>query len=266
MKLDGKVVVVTGGGSGIGRELVLALLKRGAKVAALDLNMESLKETADIAKAGDKLALFEGNIADRNAVNALPARIEAALGPVDGVINNAGVIQPFVTFSDLEMEVIDRLVNVNLLGPINMIKAFLPGLEARPEAHLVNVASMGGFLPFPKQSMYSATKAGVKLLTEAIYQEHVGTGLKVSCVMPGAVNTNISKNSGLDMPAPDDPEAAASRTTSAPDAAKIILDGMEADKLHIFVGSDAKMLWRLVRIAPAWAVRFIQKQMAKMGM
>ncbi len=265
MKLHDKVVVVTGGGSGIGRELVFGLLKRGARVAALDLNMETLKETAEIAKAGDRLALFEGNIADRAAVMALPEKIEAALGPVDAVINNAGVIQPFVPFSELEIEVIDRVVDVNLVGPINMIKAFLPGLKTRPEAHLVNVASMGGFLPFPKQSMYSATKAGVKALTEALYQEHQGTSLSVSCVMPGAVQTNITENSGIDRP-PGDPEAAASRTLPAPEAARIILDGVEADRLHILVGSDARMLWRLVRIAPAWALRFIQKQMAKAGM
>lgn len=265
MKLDGKLVVVTGGGSGIGRELVLALLRRGARVAAIDLNMDSLSETAEIAAAGEDLGLFEGNIADRDGVFALPAKIEAQMGPVDGVINNAGVIQPFVDFADLEMEVIDRMVNINLVGPINMMKAFLPGLQSRSEAHLVNVTSMGGFIPFPGQSMYSASKAAVKLLTEAIYQESQGSNLRVSCVMPGAVNTNISKNSGVEMSAGGDPEAAAARTLPAPDAAKIILDGMEADKLHILVGSDAKMLFRLVRLAPAWAIRFIQKQMSKMG-
>lgn len=265
MKLSGKLVVVTGGGSGIGRELVLALLARGARVAAVDLNMETLAETAEIAQAGDKLGLYEGNIADRAGCFALPAKIEADMGPVDGLINNAGVIQPFVNFDALEMEVIDRMVNINLLGPINMTKAFLPMLMSRPEGHLVNVASMGGFLPFPGQSMYSASKAAVKLMTEAIYQEMQGKSLLVSVVMPGAVNTNISTNSGIEMPGGGaDAEAAANRTTSAPDAAKIILDGVEKGDLHIFVGGDAKMLWRLVRLAPAWAIRFIEKQMGKL--
>lgn len=267
MKLSGKVVVVTGGGSGIGRELVLGLLTRGARVAALDIHMDALEETARIANAGDRLSLHEGNIADRAAVMALPAAIEARHGPVDGLINNAGVIQPFVDFNDLDMAVIDRMVDVNLGGPINMTKAFLPGLMSRPEAHLVNVASMGGFIPFPGQTMYSASKAAVKLMTEGIYSELMNTKVDVSVVMPGAVNTNISVNSGVDTPGGDmDPEEAAKRATPAPDAARIILDGMEAGKLHILVGSDAKMLWRLVRLAPVWAIGFIQKQMAKMGL
>ncbi|MBV7408392.1 SDR family oxidoreductase [Maritimibacter sp. DP1N21-5] len=263
MELSGKTVVVTGAGSGIGRELALACLARGAKVAAVDLRMEGLAETAKIAGAGDRLSLHEANIADREAVLALPAAIEARLGPVDVLINNAGIIQPFVDFADLEMEVIDRLIAVNLSGPINMTKAFLPGLLSRPEAHLVNVASMGGFIPFPGQTMYSATKAAVKLMTEGIYAETVDTTLGVSVVMPGAVNTNIAGNSGIEMRGSAD--ASSAQMTSAPDAAKIILDGIEAGKLHILVGSDAKMLFRLVRLAPAWAIRFIQRQMAKMG-
>lgn len=265
MNINGKVVVITGGGSGIGRELVLACLKKGARVAAIDLHMDALEETAQIAGAGDKLSLHDCNIADREKVNTLPEAIVAAHGQVDVLINNAGIIQPFVDFNDLEIEVIDRLVAVNLNGPINMTKAFLPMLLARPEAHLANVASMGGFIPFPGQTMYSATKAAVKLMTEGIYAETVDTNLGVSVVMPGAVNTNISKNSDIDMPTGADADAGSNKMTSAPDAARIILEGIEAKKLHILVGSDAKMLFRLVRLAPAWAIRFIQKQMAKMG-
>lgn len=263
MKLKGKVVVVTGGGSGIGRALVLALLKRGARVAAVDLRMESLTETAEIAQAGERLSLHAADIADRAAVLALPAEAEAAHGAVDAIINNAGVIQPFVEFNDLDFDVIDRMVNVNLLGAINMNKAFLPVLLARPEAHLVNIASMGGFLPFPGQTMYSASKAGVKLLTEGLYSELMNTKVGVSVVLPGAVNTNIMVNSGI--AARGSADAASAKMTSAQDAAQIILDGIEAGRLHILVGSDAKMLFRLVRLAPAWAIRFINKQMAKMA-
>lgn len=165
-------------------------------------------------------------------------------------------------FNDLGFDVIDRVMDVNLMGPINMTKAFLPHLIARPEAHLTNVASMGGFIPFPGQTMYSATKAGVKLLTEGIYAELMNTNVGVSVVMPGAVNTHIAENSGVVVSAGAD--ASNAKMTSAPDAARIILDGMEAGRLHILVGSDAKMLWRLVRLAPTWAIGFIQKQMSKM--
>lgn len=264
MDFAGKTIVVTGGGSGIGRALVQAFLDAGARVAAVDLSPEGLAETAQHMNAGDRLALFEANITDRDRITALVGDIETALGPVDVLVNNAGVIQPFVDFNDLSFEVIDRMVSVNLMGPINMTKVFLPHLMARPEAYLVNVASMGGFIPFPGQTMYSASKAALKLMTEGIYAETLGTSLRVSVVMPGAVDTNIMKNSGISQ-ANTSAEAAGGQALPAPEAAKAILDGMAAGKLHILVGKDSKMLFKLVRLMPARAIRFIQKQMKKMG-
>ncbi|MBJ3785997.1 SDR family NAD(P)-dependent oxidoreductase [Devosia sediminis] len=263
MKLDEKTVVVTGGGSGIGRELVLALLAKGARVAAVDLRQEGLNETAALARAGDRLSLHIADISDRDAVLALPAAIAARHGAVDGLINNAGIIQPFVHFSELDFAAIDRMVAINLMGTINMTKAFLPALKARPEAHLANVASMGGFMPFPGQSMYGAAKAGVKLLTEALYAELAETKVGVSVVMPGAIRTQIMANSGIgDRAMAESPEAA-SRTLPAPEAARIILAGIEANRLHILVGKDANMLFKLWRLMPEKSIRFIQKQMAR---
>lgn len=263
MKLEGKTIVVTGAGSGIGRELVLALLGKGARVAAVDLRKEGLEETAALAKAGERLSLQTADISARDAVLALPAAIAAQIGPVDGLINNAGIIQPFVHFEALDFAVIDRMVSINLMGLINMTKAFLPVLKARPEAHLANVASMGGFMPFPGQSMYGAAKAGVKLLTEALYAELAETRVGVSVVMPGAVRTQIMANSGIgDRAMADNPEAA-NRTLPAPEAARIILEGIEANRLHILVGKDANMLWKLWRLMPTRSIRFIQKQMSK---
>ncbi len=262
MKLSSKTIVITGGGSGIGRALTLAALSRGARVAAVDLRAEGLKETAALANAGDRLSTHVADITDRAAVAALPDAVAKAHGGIDGLINNAGVIQPFVPVSDLTLDQIDRLMTINLTGPINVTKAFLPVLLARPEAHIANVSSMGGFIPFPGQTIYSAAKAAVKLLTEGLYAELLDTNVGVSVIMPGAVATNISVNSGVDMGAMGATDSkAASRALPAENAAKIILDGIEAGRLHILVGKDAKMLNKLVRIAPAWAIRFIQKQM-----
>ncbi|MGH1367407.1 MAG: SDR family NAD(P)-dependent oxidoreductase [Maritimibacter sp.] len=264
MELSGKTVVVTGGGSGIGRALVAALLAQGARVAAVDLDEAGLEETKVQLGSGDRLTGFVANIADRARVMALPDEIETALGPVDILINNAGVIQPFADFNDLSFEVIDRMVTVNLVGPINMTKAFLPRLMARPEAHLVNVSSMGGFIPFPGQTLYSASKAAVKVMTEGIYAETLGSSVHVSVVLPGAVNTNIMKNSGVES-AEDLSDAASAQALPADEAAKIILEGIEANKLHILVGKDSRLLFKLVRLMPARAIRIIQKQMKKMG-
>lgn len=261
MKVKGKVFVVTGGGSGIGRELVLELLRRGARVAAIDMREEGMAGTSALAQAGERLSLHQANVTDKTAVAALPGAVVAHHGAVDGLINCAGVIQPFVDFADLDDAVIDRMVQINLMGPINVTRAFLPALQARPEAHIANISSMGGFIPFPGQTMYSASKAAVKLMTEGLYAEMLDTNLGVSVIMPGAVATNITQNSGVEMPAGAGSDDAAAKALPAPEAARIILDGIEAGKLHILVGKDAKMLYRLVRIAPGWAIRFIQRQM-----
>lgn len=265
MHAAGKVIVVTGAGSGMGREITLELLRRGARVAALDINEASLAETASLAPhAADVLATFVVNVTDRAAVEALPQQVVDRLGSVDGIINCAGIIQPFVRLADLDYAAIDRVFAVNWSGTLYMTKAFLPWLLARPEAHIVNVSSMGGFLPVPGQTIYGASKAAVKLLTEGLHSELRHTRVRVTVVLPGAVATNISTNSGVSMQALADPqklEKAQRRTLPAAKAATIILDGMEKDQFRVLVGSDAKLLDRLYRLHPKRAAAFIANQM-----
>ena len=263
MKIKDKVFVVTGGGSGIGRALVVALLARGARVAAVDLRPEGLAEFTSLA-AGDKLSTHVADVSDRKRVEELPDEVIAEHGAVDAIINCAGVIQPFIDFADLSYELIERMINVNLWSQIHMIKAFFPHLKARPKAHICNVSSMGGFIPFPGQTMYGASKAAVKLLSEGIYAETLGTNIRVTVVMPGGVDTNISQNSGVPMPKGAEEASKSMKPVPAPEAARIILDGIEANKLHVLVGKDAKMLNALIRIMPERAIRYITKQMSAM--
>ena len=260
MRLAGKTVVVTGGGSGIGRELVRALLARGARVAAVDRDAGALEQTAAAVDGGDRLSLHTVDITDRPAVEALPDAVIAHHGGVDAVINNAGVIQPFVRLNDLDYEVIDRMIQVNLYGTIHMVKAFLPHLLRRPEAHLANVSSMGGFVPFPGQTMYGAAKAAVKLMTEGLYAELRDTSVGVSVVMPGAVATNIATNSGVGRLGDGD----ASRALKPDAAARAILDGIERGRLHVLVGTDARLMSLASRVAPRRATDLIARQMASM--
>ena len=261
MQVRGKVFVVTGGGSGIGQALVLELLSRGARVGAVDLRQEGLDETVSAADAGDRLMTVVADVTDRDAIDALPDQVIAKFGSVDGYVSNAGIIQPFVKLKDLDYDVIQRVINVNLYGTIHMAQAFLPPLLERPEAHICNLASMGAFLPVPGQTIYGASKAGVKLLSEGLYAEHLDDNVGVSVVMPGAVATDITANSGVEMPGDMDPEASNFPTTSPEDAAKIIIDGIEADKLHIYVGRDAKLMNAASRISPRRATHLITKQM-----
>lgn len=263
MRVQDKVIVVTGAGGGIGSELVTELLARGTKVAAVDLKEESLQRLKEKVAANAKLSIHAVNITEKESILRLSAEVVQQHGVVDGVINCAGIIQPFVRVNDLDYDIIERVMNVNFYGTLYMTKAFLPKLLERDEAHIVNVSSMGGFLPVPGQSVYGASKAAVKLLTEGLYSELLDTSVKVSVVFPGATNTNITQNSDVTTPNADSAstDKMSARMLSPKEAAKIIVDGMEKNKPQIFTGSDSKMMNRLYRINPVFATKFIAKQM-----
>lgn len=263
MKAQGKTILVTGAGNGMGREITLLLLRKGARVAGVDINESALQETAKLAGENrDRFSMHVVNIADRNAVCPLPEAVIKAHGSIDGIINNAGIIQNFVRISDLDFAAIERVVNVNLWGVVNMTKIFLPYLLQRAEAHIVNISSMGGFLPVPGQSVYGMTKAGVKLFTEGLTSELAGTNVHVSLVFPGAIATNIAGNSGIKMDAgAHTAESSKIKMTLPADAAAMIVHGMETNRTRVFVGSDSKMMDMLSRIAPEFARKLIGKQM-----
>jgi NAD(P)-dependent dehydrogenase (short-subunit alcohol dehydrogenase family) len=261
MKVHDKVVLVTGAGSGIGRELVLHLLKSGARVAGVDLNPKALQETKDLAEAHKThFASFVTNISDRSAVDALPAQVLARFGCVDGIINNAGIAQPFARVCDLDFSVIDRIFNVNLMGTLYMIKAFLPHLLQRPEAHIVNISSMGGFVPVPGQTIYGAAKAAVKLMSEGLSSELIHTNVHVTVVFPGAVATNILTNSDVSAPRKGG-QKGTMKALPPSKAAQIIVRGIERDAFQVFVGKDAMLMDKLYRLNPAFAGRTIAKKM-----
>jgi short-subunit dehydrogenase len=263
VKVHGKVIVVTGAGSGIGRELSLRLLSCGARVAAVDINPESLEQTATLAgRFGSSLGCFVANVSNRGEVEDLPVQVTGRFKAVDGVINNAGIIQPFVRFNDLDYLTIERLINVNLLGTLFITKEFIPFLLERPEAHIVNISSMGGFVPFPGQTVYGAAKAAVKLMTEGLASELLQTKVRVTVVFPGAVATNIMAKSGVSMSASINAATGAGpKALSAARAAEIIVSGIERNSPRIFVGKDSALLDRLYRLSPGMATRTIAKHM-----
>lgn len=262
MRVAGKTIVVTGGGNGIGRQLVLEMLRRGARVAAIDLSESGLAETDRLAAdRADRLSTHVLSVADREAVAALPAAIVTAHGQVDGLVNCAGIIQPFVKVNALDFAAIDRVMNVNFWGVTYMTKAFLPHLLGRPEAHLVNVSSMGAFVPVPGQTLYGASKAAVKLLTEGLGSELSETKVAVTVVFPGAIATDIGRHSGVEAPAAAATEAARFPTTPPEVAARTIVDAMERGAARVMIGRDAKAMDLLSRLMPEWAARVIYRQM-----
>lgn len=262
MKIANKVVLVTGAGSGMGRQLTIELVKRGAKVAAIDLRAETLAETAMLAKG--EVEIFVADITDAEKVAGLPGLIEKRFGSIDAIVNNAGIIQPFVKINDLTLEQAARVMAVNFTGPLMLTKAFLPALLKRPEAHILNVSSMGAYAPVPGQSVYGASKAAIKLFTEGLRSELLDTKIGVTIVFPGAINTNIAQNSGMTISAGDDAAASKFKMTDASVAAKAMIDAIEHNKPRITIGSDARMMDLLSRLNPVMAANIIYKQMASL--
>jgi NAD(P)-dependent dehydrogenase (short-subunit alcohol dehydrogenase family) len=261
MKLNGKVVVITGAGNGMGREMAIEAIARGAKVFGVDISEANLKGTSELVSDSSAFSYEVLDITNRELVAKLPAKVIAKFGVVDALINNAGIIQPFVFVADLDFEHIDRVMSVNFDGPVNLVKAFLPELRKRSVAHIANVSSMGGYGPVPGQTIYGASKAAIKLFTEGLRSELKSTAVAVTAIYPGAIGTNIAANSGISMELPAGTEAPAMKMTPAPMAAKIMLDGIEADKARVFVGSDASMMDKLVRYMPVKAADIIYNQM-----
>ncbi|MCM3694250.1 SDR family NAD(P)-dependent oxidoreductase [Neobacillus niacini] len=257
MKVFNKVIVVTGAGGGIGRELVCQLLEKGAKVAAI-LHKSGLEETKSFATIyGDKISTHIANLANREEVEKLPEEIIAVHGCIDGVINNAGIIQPFHSVNDLDYEQIQRVMDVNFYGTLYMCKSFLPHLLNRPEAHITNVSSMGGFLPVPRQSIYTASKAAVKMLTEGLHLELRDTRVGVTVVFPGGVDTNIVQNAGIEITGV---ESHSYKMLSPKKAAAIIIHGMENKKYRVLAGNDSKIMDFLYRLNPKKATDLIAKK------
>lgn len=266
MKVRDKVVVVTGAGNGIGRQLVLCLLSRGARVAGVDLNPDMLEETTSLASEFEgRFSGFLADISDSAAVDALPDQIKSRFDVVDGIINNAGIIQPFTRLNDLALPTIQRVINVNLLGTLFVTKAFLPHLLTRPEAHIANLSSMGGFVPFPGQTMYGAAKAAVKIMSEGLASELARTNVRVTVVFPGAIATNISANSGVSMMTTTNSSGGGKvMAMSAAKAAEMIVNGIERNARRLFVGRDSALIDKLYRLSPTLTARLMAKMMGPM--
>ena len=262
MKANSKNIVVTGGGNGVGRQLVLELLSKGATVIAVDINQTALNETIRISGNNSQLYTHAVDISNREDVSAFTAEAVSKYKIIDGLINCAGIIQPFINLDELELDRIDRVMNVNFYGTLYMTKALLPFLKERPEAHLINVSSMGGFLPVPGQGIYGASKAAVKVMTEALYWELSQTHVKVTVVFPGGVATDIKINSDIKGSKSVAEDARAKKMLSPEQAAQQIVEAMEKNRFRVFLGKDCKIMNLLYSLKPIFAMKMIHKVMA----
>lgn len=262
MKVRDKKIIVTGAGAGIGREISLQLLAKGAYVIGLDINEDKLKETRSISKNGERFSFDIVDLSKQELIDKFYKEYFNKYEYIDGIINNAGIIQPFKNVDKLEMDAIDRVMGVNFYGPLTLTKLFLPDLLKREEAHIVNISSMGGFFPFPGQTIYGASKAALKLFTEGLYAEYYKTGLKITIVFPGVIETDIVKNSKIDMNLSAD--GSKYRLTSPKKAAFEIIKGMEKDKFQIYIGLDSKLMNFFYNLNAKAVIKFIDKKMSNL--
>ncbi len=189
--LDGRVVVVTGGGGGIGGATCKRFAKEGAKVAVFDMNLAAAQKVAgDIQVAGGTAAAFQCDITDRAAVDAAVAAAEAQLGPIGVLVNNAGwdIFKPFVKTVPAEW---DKLIAINLTGALHMHHAVLPGMVARNYGRIVNIASDAARGGSSGEAVYSACKGGLVALSKTLAREHARHNITLNVVCPGPTDTAL---------------------------------------------------------------------------
>lgn len=261
MKVNKKVFVVTGAANGIGRQIALLILKKGGYVAGVDIDEKGLKETLGLAgNSKERYSYHPTDITNLIEVEKMVRDVKARFSQIDGLINVAGVIQPFVDINDLDYKTIERVMNINFYGTVYVVKSILPTLLERDEAHIVTFSSMGGFVPVPGQSVYGASKAAVKLFTEGLYAELMNTNVHVTTVYPGAIETDIAKNSGAKIDV--DPGTSKTKMLSPVKCAEMVIKGMEKNKYRVLAGNDAKSLDCLSRLGPRYTTRMVAKKMA----
>jgi NAD(P)-dependent dehydrogenase (short-subunit alcohol dehydrogenase family) len=274
MNLNGRVAVITGAGSGIGRAIALCLARRGCHLALADIDEPGLARTQALAKAlgqaqaqapanstGLRVSAHHLDVANREAVGALPAVVLEAQGRVDLLVNNAGVALAgnFELVSEADFE---WLMEINFYGVVRMTRAFLPALRASDDACIVNISSVFGLISPPGQSAYSASKFAVRGFSNALRHELAGTRVAVSVVHPGGVATSIARNARIAPGVPADElrhrlELAEQLLRMPPEkAGEIIVRGVEKRRPRILVGRDALMVSLLERLVPVgyWRV------------
>jgi NAD(P)-dependent dehydrogenase (short-subunit alcohol dehydrogenase family) len=251
---EGKVAVITGAGSGIGRALALDLAARGARLALSDIDADGLAETVCAAEAlGGPVKADRLNVAERDEVLAYADDVVAHFGAVHQVYNNAGIAYNG-NVESMDFKDAERIMDVDFWGVVNGTKAFLPHVIASGDGHIVNISSLFGLVAVPGQSAYNAAKFAVRGFTEALRQEMLVAGhpVKVTCVHPGGIKTAVARNATV-----SEGEDAAGfaeffdkyLALHSPEmAAATIVDGVAKGRARVVIGWEAKALDALARV------------------
>jgi NAD(P)-dependent dehydrogenase (short-subunit alcohol dehydrogenase family) len=257
---SGKIAIVTGAGSGIGRAVSIGLSQLGATVCAADINERSVKETVKlVTSAGGSAYAAKLDVTKPAAVKKLIDDTARKHGRLDYMFNNAGIAIVGET-RDMTDEHWKRIIDINLMGVLYGTLAAYRLMVRQGFGHIVNTASLAGLIPVPLESSYSLTKYGVVGLSTSLRGEGAALGVKVSTICPGFVRTPIINHyTAVGFDSADLRSQQPRKMTDVADAARIILAGVAKNKAIIPVGSDCHVAWRLYKVWPS-LVEFFGRQ------
>ncbi|MBN8869429.1 MAG: SDR family NAD(P)-dependent oxidoreductase [Solirubrobacterales bacterium] len=240
-----KTIVITGAARGIGLATATLLASRGHRVLMADLDGELAVEEAKAI--GNRASGFGLDVTDREAFRELLQRVDSEHGPIDVVVNNAGIASASVNILDQEPAITERTIDINLKGTMNGTIEAIALMAPRRRGHVVNVASLAGILGVPGLAAYAASKFGVVGFTESVRMEFADQGLKFACVMPGPVATGMMDGTAsspvVSMLTPEQMAAA-------------IVEGIEAEKPRVALPRSSYLLARLSSIvSPGFAIK-----------
>lgn len=249
-----RVAVVTGAGSGIGREIALELARKGCHVAASDVNGEAVEETIRlVSQHGVAASAHVADVTDVDRLRLLADEVTDEHGGVHILVNNAGVTSAGA-FEKESNEDLHWIVDINVWGVVHGCQAFLPILRQQDEAHIVNMSSMVGLMGLPHNAIYSLTKGAVRSFSEALRAELVGSSIGLTTVFPGAHRTGITESARGSQSAR---LADMGRSKFAPIAmrspaslAKRVVKAIDRNSARVVAGPDARALDAWARIAP----------------
>lgn len=256
--LDGKVVTITGAGSGIGQALAVEFAGRGSLLALCDIDEDGLADTADLASSAGapQVRTDRVDVSDRAAMAAYATAVADHYGRVNVIVNNAGVALAG-DFEDLAYPDMDWIIGINFWGVVHGTKEFLPHLIASGDGHVVNLSSLFGLLSMPGQSMYNASKYAVRGLSEALREEMLIAGHRVgvTVVHPGGIKTAIARNARVSA-REDQVETARFfdeklARTEPEKAARVIVKAVLKDQARCLVGLDAHAMHHFARLTGA---------------
>lgn len=257
-KIEGRVAVVTGAGSGIGRAVALELARRGASVALVDVDARGLEAVAtEIGALGCRASGHVVDVSDAAAMARLPGDVIEAHGAVHILVNNAGV-SVNRSFLEQSPDDLEWITGINYWGVMYGCKFFLPHLLAADEAHIVNMSSSAGLTGMKGQSSYAATKFAVRGLSECLYVELAGSNVGITCVHPGAVATNILASARM---AEDHRERMLKffhLAMPAEKAARLIVRAVEKNRFKRVFCVESRLLDIARRLAPVLTLKALR--------